>query len=59
MWFGVRIADDILITANRYENLTSAPKGHEMLDTIRDGGKYRYEDGCYLCTGTGLVWKID
>ena len=34
---GVRIEDDILITANGYENLTTAPKGAAMLDIIRQG----------------------
>ncbi|KAJ5711864.1 hypothetical protein N7488_006020 [Penicillium malachiteum] len=33
---GVRIEDDILVTANGYENLTTAPKGDEMLAIIRD-----------------------
>lgn len=32
---GVRIEDDILVTANGYENLTTAPKGEEMLAVIR------------------------
>lgn len=32
---GVRIEDDILVTANGYENLTTAPKGEEMLAIIR------------------------
>ncbi|KAI5367510.1 Putative peptidase M24, aminopeptidase P, creatinase/Aminopeptidase P/Spt16 [Septoria linicola] len=36
---GVRIEDDILITKHGYENLTTAPKGREMLDTIRKGAK--------------------
>lgn len=31
---GVRIEDDILVTENGYENLTTAPKGKEMLDII-------------------------
>lgn len=38
---GVRIEDDILVTADGYENLTTAPKGDEMLEIIRNGG-----DGC-------------
>ncbi|KAJ5704026.1 hypothetical protein N7493_011164 [Penicillium malachiteum] len=33
---GVRIEDDILVTASGYENLTTAPKGDEMLAIIRD-----------------------
>ncbi|KAI2791120.1 putative Xaa-Pro aminopeptidase [Penicillium oxalicum] len=32
---GVRIEDDILVTARGYENLTTAPKGEEMLAIIR------------------------
>jgi|SRR5690242_15266618 len=32
---GVRIEDDILITATGYENLTEAPKGDAMFDIIR------------------------
>lgn len=32
---GVRIEDDILVTANGYENLTTAPKGDEALAIIR------------------------
>ncbi|KAF9884667.1 hypothetical protein FE257_001360 [Aspergillus nanangensis] len=32
---GVRIEDDILVTASGYENLTTAPKGEEMLEIIR------------------------
>lgn len=32
---GVRIEDDILVTADGYENLTTAPKGEEMLAIIR------------------------
>jgi len=31
---GVRIEDDILVTRGGYENLTTAPKGEEMLDII-------------------------
>lgn len=34
---GVRIEDDILVTANGYENLTTAPKGNAMLEIIRCG----------------------
>lgn len=33
---GVRIEDDILITRDGYENLTTAPKGEKMLQTIRE-----------------------
>jgi Xaa-Pro dipeptidase len=32
---GVRIEDCILVTADGYENLTTAPKGEEMLEIIR------------------------
>lgn len=32
---GVRIEDDILVTERGYENLTTAPKGEEMLHLIR------------------------
>jgi Xaa-Pro dipeptidase len=32
---GVRIEDDILVTADGYENLTTAPKGEKALDIIR------------------------
>lgn len=35
---GVRIEDDILITADGFENLTTAPKEEEMLNIIRRGG---------------------
>ncbi|KAK4157945.1 putative Xaa-Pro aminopeptidase [Chaetomidium leptoderma] len=34
---GVRIEDDILVTERGYENLTSAPKGEEMLKIINEG----------------------
>lgn len=34
---GVRIEDDILITARGFENLTTAPKGEAMLEIIRQG----------------------
>lgn len=34
---GVRIEDDILVTDKGYENLTTAPKGEEMLEIIRRG----------------------
>ena len=45
---GVRIEDDILITAQGYENLTLAPKGQEMLEIIRDGAKCKHGHGCHL-----------
>lgn len=34
---GVRIEDNILVTKDGYENLTSTPKGEEMLRIIREG----------------------
>ena len=34
---GVRIEDDILITADGYENLTTAPKGEAAFEIIRNG----------------------
>lgn len=42
---GVRIEDDILITATGYENLTEAPKGDAMFDIIR---------GCSSSSVTGI-----
>ena len=36
---GVRIEDDILITAHGYENLTTTPKGEKMLEIIRRGSE--------------------
>ena len=36
---GVRIEDDILITKNGYENLTTAPKGKRMLKLIRESAE--------------------
>lgn len=33
---GVRIEDDILVTADGYENLTTAPKGDKALEIIRN-----------------------
>ncbi|KAL4956776.1 peptidase M24, structural domain-containing protein [Aspergillus filifer] len=35
---GVRIEDDLLVTSEGYENLTTAPKGEEMLEILRGGG---------------------
>lgn len=34
---GVRIEDDILVTPDGYENLTTAPKGDKALEIIREG----------------------
>ena len=39
---GVRIEDDLLITADGYENLTTAPKGEEALEIIRKGRGCNY-----------------
>jgi len=36
---GARIEDCILVTREGYENLTTAPKGEELLDVIRGGGR--------------------
>lgn len=36
---GVRIEDDILVTALGYQNLTATPKGEEMLQIIRDAAE--------------------
>lgn len=35
---GVRIEDDILVTDTAYENLTTAPKGEEMLKILSGNG---------------------
>ena len=34
---GVRIEDDILVTEDGFENLTTAPKGDEALKIIKEG----------------------
>lgn len=34
---GVRIEDDLLVTEDGYENLTTAPKGEEALRIINEG----------------------
>jgi len=34
---GVRIEDDILVTKDGFENLTTAPKGNEALKIINEG----------------------
>jgi Xaa-Pro dipeptidase len=41
---GVRIEDDILVTETGYENITTAPKGEDMLDIIRNGWSTDKED---------------
>lgn len=35
---GVRIEDDILVTEDGYENLTTAPKGEELISVINAKG---------------------
>jgi Xaa-Pro dipeptidase len=44
---GVRIEDDILITKDGYENLTTTPKGQEALDII-NGGCGEVEEGVWI-----------
>ncbi len=39
---GVRIEDCLLITADGFENLTTAPKGKEMLELVRQGARCRH-----------------
>jgi Xaa-Pro dipeptidase len=45
---GVRIEDDILVTGDGYENLTTTPKGEEALRIIlgEDDGKKEGKKGC-------------
>jgi Xaa-Pro dipeptidase len=43
---GVRIEDNILITEDGYENLTTAPKGEEALRIINEGDD---GDGEWVC----------
>jgi len=40
---GIRIEDDFLVTEDGYENLTTTPKGEEMLKIIREGWRKRKE----------------
>ncbi|KAF7948749.1 hypothetical protein EAE96_007941 [Botrytis aclada] len=41
---GVRIEDDLLITEDGYENLTTAPKGEEALKIINEGKEQEEEE---------------
>jgi len=41
---GVRIEDDLLVTDDGYENLTTAPNGEEALKVIKEG-KENVADG--------------
>lgn len=41
---GVRIEDDILVTEEGYENLTTTPKGDEALKIINEGKKPMMEE---------------
>ncbi len=40
---GVRIEDDILVTENGYENLTTTPKGDEALKIINEAEEMNFE----------------
>lgn len=44
--------DDILITEDGYENLTTAPKGKEMLRVIREGTECGHGADCKFRLGT-------
>ncbi|KAI9852490.1 MAG: karyopherin beta [Thelocarpon superellum] len=50
---GVRIEDDILVTHDGYENLTTAPKGSEMTDLIEEGRDCSQKVGQRAGQGTG------
>jgi Xaa-Pro dipeptidase len=41
---GVRIEDDILVTEDGYENLTTAPKGEAALDIINEETEKEVKD---------------
>ncbi len=41
---GIRIEDNILVTEDGYENLTTAPKGDEALRIINEGKEIMVDD---------------
>ena len=51
---GVRIEDDILITTDGFENLTTAPKGEKMLEVIREGAKCQHGLDCEFRASSSL-----
>ena len=50
---GVRIEDDLLITADGYENLTQTPKGEAALEIIRKGSHSRHRGEASVECGRG------
>ncbi|KAF2816343.1 uncharacterized protein BDZ99DRAFT_542730 [Mytilinidion resinicola] len=55
---GVRIEDDILITARGYQNLTTAPKGEEMLNIIKSEAKRNAPEKDASITTTAPVGRF-
>jgi Xaa-Pro dipeptidase len=53
---GVRIEDDILVTEDGYENLTTAPKGDDALKIINDGKEAMVEENEKGKKKRGLFW---
>jgi len=59
---GVRIEDDILVTEDGFENLTTAPKGNEALKIINEGkesiAKEKQKRGWLWWCSRGLLWSL-